>query len=155
MTLAQGKCITVVSLYQIDTTVRMGKFRKLIKLVYLPYTVYTCTRDLGIYLTVCVQISWFSYETICHVVFANVLAIGGMLNNMGLEMLMNMFGGLGAGSMNIPSRSDVPPEQLYATQLSQLQEMGFFDTQENIRALTATAGNVHAAVERLLGNPGQ
>ncbi|KAK6922511.1 Ubiquitin-associated domain [Dillenia turbinata] len=49
----------------------------------------------------------------------------------------------------------VPPEELYATQLSQLQEMGFFDTQENIRALTATAGNVHAAVERLLGNPGQ
>ncbi|XP_061354996.1 ubiquitin domain-containing protein DSK2b-like isoform X2 [Gastrolobium bilobum] len=48
-----------------------------------------------------------------------------------------------------------PPEQLYATQLSQLQEMGFFDTQENIRALTATSGNVHAAVERLLGNSGQ
>jgi len=44
---------------------------------------------------------------------------------------------------------------LYATQLSQLQEMGFFDTQENIRALIATSGNVHAAVERLLGNPGQ
>ncbi|OMO79985.1 hypothetical protein CCACVL1_13256 [Corchorus capsularis] len=49
----------------------------------------------------------------------------------------------------------VPPEELYATQLSQLQEMGFFDTQENIRALRATAGNVHAAVERLLGNSGQ
>uniref|UniRef100_A0A2N9E5Y6 UBA domain-containing protein n=1 Tax=Fagus sylvatica TaxID=28930 RepID=A0A2N9E5Y6_FAGSY len=49
----------------------------------------------------------------------------------------------------------VPPEELYATQLSQLQEMGFFDTQENIRALIATAGNVHAAVERLLGNSGQ
>jgi hypothetical protein len=49
----------------------------------------------------------------------------------------------------------VPPEELYATQLSQLQEMGFFDTQENIRALRATAGNVHAAVERLLGNLGQ
>jgi ubiquilin len=48
-----------------------------------------------------------------------------------------------------------PPEQLYATQLSQLQEMGFFDTQENIRALIATSGNVHAAVERLLGNTGQ
>lgn len=51
--------------------------------------------------------------------------------------------------------SPVPPEELYATQLSQLQEMGFFDTQENIRALRATSGNVHAAVERLLGNPGQ
>ncbi|KAJ6995667.1 ubiquitin domain-containing protein DSK2b-like [Populus alba x Populus x berolinensis] len=49
----------------------------------------------------------------------------------------------------------VPPEELYATQLSQLQEMGFFDTQENIRALIATAGNVHAAVERLLGSTGQ
>ncbi|KAI9166111.1 hypothetical protein LWI28_026424 [Acer negundo] len=77
----------------------------------------------------------------------------GTPNNMGLEMLMNMFGGLGAGSLAVPSRSDVPPEQLYATQLTQLQEMGFFDTQENIRALIATAGNVHAAVERLLGNP--
>lgn len=49
----------------------------------------------------------------------------------------------------------VPPEERYATQLSQLQEMGFFDTQENIRALIATAGNVHAAVERLLQNFGQ
>ncbi|MQM04771.1 hypothetical protein Taro_037575 [Colocasia esculenta] len=76
-------------------------------------------------------------------------------SNMGLEFLMNMFGGLAAGGLNAPNTSDVPPEQLYATQLSQLQEMGFFDTQENIRALSATAGNVHAAVERLLGNPGQ
>jgi hypothetical protein len=49
----------------------------------------------------------------------------------------------------------VPPEELYATQLAQLQEMVFFDTQENILALAATAGNVHAAVERLLGNMGQ
>lgn len=49
----------------------------------------------------------------------------------------------------------VAPEELYATQLAQLQEMGFFDTQENLRALIATAGNVHAAVERLLGNLGQ
>jgi len=102
---------------------------------------------------------------------------------------MNMFGGLGAGSLAVPNRSNgyytllsflfflipflngylvayvclvlilfifpAPPEELYATQLSQLQEMGFFDTQENIRALIATAGNVHAAVERLLGNSGQ
>lgn len=49
----------------------------------------------------------------------------------------------------------MPLEELYATQLSQLQEMGFFDAQENIQALRATAGNVHAAVERLLGNPRQ
>lgn len=48
----------------------------------------------------------------------------------------------------------VPPEQLYAAQLSQLQEMGFFDIQENLRALSAVGGNVNAAVERLLGNSG-
>jgi len=77
----------------------------------------------------------------------------GMPNNM--DFLMNMFGGLGAGGLGVPNPSNVPPEELYATQLSQLQEMGFFDTQENIRALSATAGNVNAAVERLLGNLGQ
>ncbi|CAM8904607.1 unnamed protein product [Rhodiola kirilowii] len=69
----------------------------------------------------------------------------------GLETLMNMFGGLGTGGLNPPSG---PPEEIYATQLGQLQEMGFFDTQENIRALQATSGNVHAAVERLLNNLG-
>lgn len=79
----------------------------------------------------------------------------GTPNNMGLDMLMNMFGGLGTGGFAVPNTPDVPPEELYATQLSQLQEMGFFDTQENIRALRATSGNVHAAVERLLGNLGQ
>ncbi|KAL5172908.1 Heat shock protein 90-4 [Glycine soja] len=57
-----------------------------------------------------------------------------------------------AGSLAVPNRSNEPPEQLYATQLSQLQEMGFFDTQENIRALIATSGNIHAAVE-LEGHP--
>ncbi|PIN17228.1 Ubiquitin-like protein [Handroanthus impetiginosus] len=80
----------------------------------------------------------------------------GTADNMGLDMLMNLFGGLGfGGGIPTPNRSQVPPEELYATQLSQLREMGFYDTQENIRALIATAGNVHAAVERLLQNPGQ
>lgn len=81
-------------------------------------------------------------------------ATPGSQNNMGLDMLMSMLGGQGAGGMGGPNVPDVPPEQLYATQLSQLQEMGFFDVQENIRALRATSGNVHAAVERLLGNFG-
>ncbi|KAM5546956.1 ubiquitin domain-containing protein DSK2b [Rosa sericea] len=79
----------------------------------------------------------------------------GSVDSTGLEMLMNMFGGLGTGSPAVPNRPNVPPEELYAAQLSQLQEMGFFDRQENIRALMTTAGNVHAAVERLLGNSGR
>lgn len=78
----------------------------------------------------------------------------GTQNNMGLELLMNMLGGLGGGGLAVPNTPNVPPEELYATQLQQLQEMGFFDTAENIRALHATSGNVHAAVERLLNNPG-
>ncbi|KAK8629803.1 hypothetical protein V6N13_078631 [Hibiscus sabdariffa] len=82
-------------------------------------------------------------------------ATAGAAPTAGLDLLMNMFGGLGAGSLSVPNQPDVPPEELYATQLSQLQEMGFYDTQENIRALRATSGNVHAAVERLLGNSGQ
>ncbi|KAM1813322.1 hypothetical protein ACFX11_027146 [Malus domestica] len=79
----------------------------------------------------------------------------GLFNNMGLDTLMNMFGGLSTGSLAVPNPPDVPPDELYAAQLSQLQEMGFFDRQENIRALMATAGIVHAAVERLLGNLGR
>ncbi|KAK1296276.1 hypothetical protein QJS10_CPB15g00241 [Acorus calamus] len=78
----------------------------------------------------------------------------GMGNNSGLDFLFNTLGGLGTGGLSTPNPLNLPPEQLYANQLSQLQEMGFFDTQENIRALSATAGNVSAAVERLLQNPG-
>ncbi|XP_021774447.1 ubiquitin domain-containing protein DSK2b-like [Chenopodium quinoa] len=85
----------------------------------------------------------------------NAGAAGNANRDMGLEMLMSMFGGLGAGGLTTPENSNVPPEELYATQLTQLQEMGFFDAQENIRALQATRGNVNAAVERLLGNMGQ
>lgn len=73
-------------------------------------------------------------------------------NNLGLENLLGVFGGLGGA--NTQNASNVPPEQLYATELAQLQEMGFVNTQENIRALSATGGNVNAAVERLLGNLG-
>ncbi|KAL6642759.1 hypothetical protein ACP70R_020940 [Stipagrostis hirtigluma subsp. patula] len=80
----------------------------------------------------------------------------GARGNVNLDTLMSMLSGLGSGGgLGVPNTSNVPPEELYATQLTQLQEMGFIDTAENIQALIATAGNVHAAVERLLGNLGQ
>ncbi|CAL9210681.1 unnamed protein product [Musa hybrid cultivar] len=77
--------------------------------------------------------------------------MAGVTNNNGLGLLMNMFSGLGSGT-GVANNPDVPPEERFATQLTQLREMGFFDTQENIRALSATAGNIHAAVEWLLRN---
>jgi len=43
-----------------------------------------------------------------------------------------------------------PPEQRFAIQLQQLQDMGFNNRQVNIQALTRTNGNVEAAVERIL-----
>ncbi|KAL0429970.1 UNVERIFIED_CONTAM: Ubiquitin domain-containing protein DSK2b [Sesamum radiatum] len=80
----------------------------------------------------------------------NALGTAETQDNLRLNMLMNMFGGLGTGGgSTAPNRSQVPPEELYARQLSQLRDMGFFDRQENIRALIATAGNVRAAAERL------
>jgi ubiquitin len=47
-----------------------------------------------------------------------------------------------------------PPEERYAVQLAALNEMGFWDIEENIRTLRICGGNVNAAVERLLNNPG-
>jgi ubiquilin len=44
------------------------------------------------------------------------------------------------------------PEQRFASQLDQLASMGFVDRQANIQALSATFGDVNAAVERLLAS---
>jgi len=61
-------------------------------------------------------------------------------------------------NMNTPPPAGAPanagatvaPEIRYASQISQLCDMGFFDADANLRALVATGGNVNAAVERLL-----
>merc|ERR1712070_767768 len=57
------------------------------------------------------------------------------------------FGGMGAPPSVTPPAD---PETAYAAQISQLNDMGFFDPAENVRALVATNGNVSAAIERLL-----
>ncbi|GJS73366.1 ubiquitin domain-containing protein DSK2b [Tanacetum coccineum] len=50
-------------------------------------------------------------------------------------------------------RGTAPPQARYIGELTHLQQMGFLDNRENLQALEATAGNVSAAVEQLLGNP--
>ncbi len=50
---------------------------------------------------------------------------------------------------SVPAAAPTPAVR-YATQLRQLNDMGFSDEAANIRALTATSGNVNAAIERLL-----
>lgn len=51
----------------------------------------------------------------------------------------------------LPPVPQANPEETYASQLSQLQAMGFPDAAANLRALVAARGNVNLAVERLLG----
>ncbi|KAJ9079811.1 hypothetical protein DSO57_1031740 [Entomophthora muscae] len=76
---------------------------------------------------------------------------GGMPN---LAALMGQLGNQGMGGVPAqPAANLPPPEERFQVQLQQLNDMGFYDAQKNIRALLATGGNVHAAVEYLFGNP--
>jgi len=66
----------------------------------------------------------------------------------------NLFQSLNSAAPTAPAAqaSSEPPEIRFASQLQQLQDMGFFDRDENLQALLMTGGNVNAAVERLLNN---
>ncbi|TFK83224.1 hypothetical protein K466DRAFT_589902 [Polyporus arcularius HHB13444] len=63
-------------------------------------------------------------------------------------------GGLGAfGAPAVPADTR-PPEERFQTQLQQLQDMGFTNASQNVRALLATGGNVHSAIEYILNGGG-
>jgi ubiquilin len=62
-------------------------------------------------------------------------------------------GGGGAGAGQAAAADNRPPEERYATQLQQLNEMGFYDFDRNIQALRRTGGSVNGAIEYLLSNP--
>ncbi|KAJ8082806.1 hypothetical protein PM082_008662 [Marasmius tenuissimus] len=67
----------------------------------------------------------------------------------------NPWGGLGGfGATPPPPADSRPPEERFQTQLQQLQDMGFTNASQNVRALLATGGNVHAAIEYILGGGG-
>lgn len=70
------------------------------------------------------------------------------------DITPDMVSGMGsvpqATQMPMPNE---PPEVRFAGQLATLNEMGFWDPEENIRALQLTGGNVNAAIERLLSKP--
>lgn len=62
----------------------------------------------------------------------------------------SMFGGAGGAGAPPVETDNRPPEERYATQLSQLNDMGFFDFDRNVAALRRSGGNVQGAVEYLL-----
>lgn len=66
----------------------------------------------------------------------------------GANPLAALFGG---GSFGAPQPPDNrPPEERYADQLRQLNDMGFFEFERNIEALRRSGGSVQGAVEYLL-----
>ncbi|KAJ7903523.1 hypothetical protein B0H14DRAFT_2665252 [Mycena olivaceomarginata] len=61
---------------------------------------------------------------------------------------------LGAGAAPAPPADSRPPEERFQVQLQQLQDMGFTNASQNVRALLATGGNVHSAIEYILNGGG-
>lgn len=76
----------------------------------------------------------------------------GFLRSSGMD-LGNLFGG-GAAPTNstspAPPADTRPPEERYADQLRQLNDMGFFDFDRNVEALRRSGGSVQGAIEQLL-----
>ena len=61
-------------------------------------------------------------------------------------------GGMGGAAPSAPAApADTrPPEEIYADQLRQLNDMGFFDFDRNVAALRRSGGSVQGAIEQLL-----
>ncbi|QPG73348.1 hypothetical protein FOA43_000658 [Brettanomyces nanus] len=67
--------------------------------------------------------------------------------------LWNMLSGLsGAANASQPPApvDNRPPEEVFQSQLRQLNDMGFFDFERNVRALRRSGGSVEGAVDELL-----
>ncbi|KAJ7284941.1 hypothetical protein C8J57DRAFT_1119950, partial [Mycena rebaudengoi] len=69
-------------------------------------------------------------------------------------MLYQLFGGAGGAGATPAPADPRPPEERFQVQLQQLNDMGFTNASQNVRALLATAGNVHSAIEYILGGGG-
>lgn len=72
-----------------------------------------------------------------------------------LQQLMGGAGGAGGmfGGAGGAPRDTRPPEERFATQLEQMQAMGFYDGQANVRALLMSGGSVEGAMGILFDNP--
>lgn len=79
---------------------------------------------------------------------------GGDANAAGAFNPFAMFG-QGGGGFGAPApqqqQDSRPPEEMYSEQLRQLNEMGFYEFERNVRALRMAGGSVQGAIEMLLG----
>ncbi|KAL2211696.1 hypothetical protein CC79DRAFT_216700 [Sarocladium strictum] len=65
-----------------------------------------------------------------------------------MQSMMQMMGGGGGAPTGPPDTR--PPEERFAEQLRQLNDMGFFDFDRNVAALRRSGGSVQGAIEHLL-----
>ncbi|AEO53329.1 hypothetical protein MYCTH_2294490 [Thermothelomyces thermophilus ATCC 42464] len=70
-----------------------------------------------------------------------------------LQQMAQLLGLGGAGAAPAAPPDNRPPEERYAEQLRQLNDMGFYDFDRNVTALRRSGGSVQGAVEYLLSNP--
>jgi ubiquilin len=72
-----------------------------------------------------------------------------------VQQALQMFGGgqAGFGAPAAAPPDNRPPEEVYAEQLRQLNDMGFFDFDRNVQALRRSGGSVQGAIEHLLSGP--
>ncbi|KAF9032792.1 hypothetical protein BJ165DRAFT_1516848 [Panaeolus papilionaceus] len=63
-------------------------------------------------------------------------------------------GSYGAGGAAPQPADSRPPEERFQVQLQQLQDMGFSNASQNVRALLATGGNVQAAIDYIFSGGG-
>ncbi|KAJ6442840.1 deubiquitination-protection protein dph1 [Purpureocillium lavendulum] len=66
-----------------------------------------------------------------------------------MQQMMQILGGGGGAAPNA-APDNRPPEERYAEQLRQLNDMGFFDFDRNVAALRRSGGSVQGAIEHLL-----
>merc|ERR1719401_1488787 len=71
------------------------------------------------------------------------------------QMMQAMQGGMGSGAIGAGGPANPadtrPPEERYATQVQQLENMGFPDKHSNLQALAQSNGDVNQAINCLLG----
>lgn len=68
------------------------------------------------------------------------------------SLLASLLGG-GMGGLPQAPADNRPPEERFSTQLRQLNEMGFYDFDRNVQALTRSGGDVNGALEWLFSQP--
>ncbi|CAE6413372.1 unnamed protein product [Rhizoctonia solani] len=84
-----------------------------------------------------------------------ILGGAGGLGGQGNAAGGNPFAALGGfGAPPAPPPDPRPVEERFQVQLQQLQDMGFTNAQQNVRALLACGGRVDSAIEYILGGGG-